>query len=419
MGTSILDPTLPLISRFLPLVLLSIFCPLALQSNAAPSSHIIHGIPVISSPVSYSIFSRKTIAYFKSLKSERLDSSSPRRSPPSFRVKGRHPPGVGHHRPLSPSNGHHVPPPSPPPPSKPSLGPVYNGGSILAAPIAIHIVWYGQWRLREKFIIRTFVRSMGLPPLEGAVNEVPAWWAVTRGYRNRLGQPVSSQVRLGSEFSYTRPRFGNVLNQTITQIVIRSALQRFGGTLPIDSKGIYVLLTGPEVKQSGYCYQRCGFHDFIRSPTTALPGVRGSGQPLAYAWVGNPISQCPGFCGFPYAAPDFIPKEFAVLTKPPNGNLGVDSVVAILAHEIAGIATNPFLTAWYAGSNLLPQEISDFCLGIFGPGAFPGNPGMFRETAKGAGYNAVGAGGRKFLLPWLWNVKIGACEGRAPTTPRN
>lgn len=132
------------------------------------------------------------------------------------------------------------------------------------------------------------------------------------------------------------------------------------------------------------------------------------GRPV-YAWLGNPVKQCPGECAWPFHQPLYGPQAPPLV--PPNGDVGVDGMVISLATVLAGAVTNPFGDGYYQGVASAPLEAVSACTGIFGKGAYPGYPGnVLVEKTTGASYNAVGLNGRKFLLPAMWDPLTSTCK---------
>ena len=99
--------------------------------------------------------------------------------------------------------------------------------------------------------------------------------------------------------------------------------------------GLYLLLTFDDVVVQDFCGQVCGFHYFTLSSVV--------GYMLPFAWMGNSQKLCPGVCAYSFAVPDYIPGIKPL--KSPNGGMGVDGMVSVIGHEIAELATNPFLNA--------------------------------------------------------------------------
>lgn len=150
----------------------------------------------------------------------------------------------------------------------------------------------------------------------------------------------------------------------------------------------------------------CGFH------AGYVEVIKGK-EKVVLAHVGDPGQQCPGTCAWPYAVPAYGPPGPALVA--PNG-VGVDGMVMNLATVIAGAATNPAGDGWYQGDRLAPLEAVTACPGVFGPGAYPGYPGELAvDRRSGASFNAYGAGGRKFLVPAMWDPVTGTCKVIAAT----
>jgi hypothetical protein len=77
-------------------------------------------------------------------------------------------------------------------------------------------------------------------------------------------------------------------------------------------------------------------------------------------------------------------------------------MVINLAALLAGAVTNPYGHGYFQGDAGAPVEVGAGCPGVYGRGAYPGYPGKVRlDTTTGAGYNAVGRNGRRYLVPAL------------------
>eukprot|EP01036_Dinobryon_divergens_P036212 gene36212-47097_t len=112
------------------------------------------------------------------------------------------------------------------------------------------------------------------------------------------------------------------------------------GLLPVDENGIYNVIFRGEFKYSGWLSQWCGFHSVFATT---------DGRLLKYTVQGDPSTAatdsqiyCEGSSVFPTA----------------NGNTGADSLVNILAHDIAETVTD-YDDAWNEGSTAF--EIGDRC----------------------------------------------------------
>ncbi|KAJ0743080.1 putative protein EXORDIUM [Helianthus annuus] len=83
------------------------------------------------------------------------------------------------------------------------------------------------------------------------------------------------------------------------------------------------------------------------------------GVHLALSMGGKFGKDCPGLCAYPFVVPDFARGAVKPL-KSPNGEVGVDTMISVIAHEMAEMATDPLVNAWYASSDPAdPVEITD------------------------------------------------------------
>ncbi|CAM6105916.1 unnamed protein product [Calypogeia fissa] len=267
-------------------------------------------------------------------------------------------------------------------------GPVMSGDSIL-----VYVIYYGNFTASQRSVISDFLNSF-------QSHEVPSpsvadWWGLTVEYRDSRDEPVSEAVQLGGERSdsaYSRGK--NLKIRDIEDLILGQVRNR---KLPTDHKGIYIVLTAHDVEVEDFCKNQCASH-FATKPLDATDG-----RPLVYAWAGNALSQCPSRCVWPFAKAEYGPRTQQPL-KPPNQDAGIDGMIINIAEMIAGAATNPFNSGYYQGDAAAPLEAATACAGIFGEGAYPGEPGkLLVDQKSGASFNAHGIRDRKFMLPALWN----------------
>lgn len=277
----------------------------------------------------------------------------------------------------------------------------YHMGPVLSTNITVHPLWYGTWQPSQKRIIRTFLRSISAVGTKAP--SINGWWSTLRLYTDQTGSNVTANVRLGAEKNDRFYSHGKTLTRLSIQSVIKSAVSERTRPLPIDpSGGLYLVLTSHDVHVQDFCGgQVCGFHYFT------YPSI--VGYALPFAWVGNSATQCPGTCAYPFAVPDYIPGLKPL--KAPNGDVGVDGMISVLAHEIAELATDPLINSWYAGEEQIsPVEIADLCEGIYGTGGGGSYTGQMLTDGHGATYNMNGIG-RRFLVQWVWHPVLNYCFG--------
>ncbi|KAF5731091.1 EXORDIUM like 3 [Tripterygium wilfordii] len=276
----------------------------------------------------------------------------------------------------------------------------YHMGPVLTANITVHTIWYGTWQKSQKKIIREFINSISatdsMPP------SVSDWWRTVRLYTDQTGANISRTVRLGEEKNDRFYSHGKSLTRLSIQSVIKSAVTVKSKPLPVNPKsGLYLLLTSADVYVQDFCGQVCGFHYFT------FPSI--VGYTLPYAWIGNSAKLCPEVCAYPFAVPEYVPGLKPLMS--PNGDIGVDGMISVIGHEIAELATNPLVNAWYAGQDpVAPVEIADLCEGIYGTGGGGSYTGQMLNSHDGATYNMNGIR-RKYLVQWVWNHLVNYCSG--------
>ncbi|XP_047957384.1 protein EXORDIUM-like 7 [Salvia hispanica] len=280
----------------------------------------------------------------------------------------------------------------------------YHMGPVLTSPINIYIIWYGKWDPNHQSTIRDFISSISSPAPSPSVAE---WWSTVTLYTDQTGSNVTKNVALSGQFSDHAYSHGKSLTRLSMQSIIKNAVTSKNGTLPLNYRnGLYLVLTSPDVQVQDFCRAVCGFHYFTYASV--------AGATVPYAWIGNSGAQCPGMCAYPFAWPGggLPPPAGSGVMGPPNGDPGTDGMISVIAHELAEVSTNPLINAWYAGDDpLAPNEIGDFCLGVYGSGAGGGYTGNVGKDSKGNGFNFNGVKGRKYLVQWVWDPVRGRCFG--------
>ncbi|KAF0902713.1 hypothetical protein E2562_019064 [Oryza meyeriana var. granulata] len=276
----------------------------------------------------------------------------------------------------------------------------YHGGAVLHGNIPVTVVWYGKFKPAQKAIVVDFLLSLTAtpPPTNATMPSAAQWWStIATGYLSSNATAdggggdrtnVTSQAVLATQTSDEEYSLGKLL--TLVEV-----FQLAAGALP-DKGDLVVVLTDPDVVVEGFCSVRCGVHG------------SDAGAGYAYAWVGNAESECPGQCAWPFATPAYGPKDPALV--PPNGDVGADGMVATLAGVVGGAVTNPFGDGYYLGDKDAALEACSACAGAYGRGSYPGYAGkVLVDETTGGSYNAVGANGRKYLLPAVYDPATSRC----------
>ncbi|KAG8092717.1 hypothetical protein GUJ93_ZPchr0012g19892 [Zizania palustris] len=275
----------------------------------------------------------------------------------------------------------------------------YHGGEVLRGDIPVSVVWYGQFKPAQKAIVVDFFLSLMDTAVPGDSTTTPSaaqWWGTiaTAYYLSSSnatasgGAPNATRVVLANQTSDEEYSLGKSL--TLVEV-----FQLAAGTLP-ERGALVVVLTAADVVVEGFCSVRCGVHG------------SDAGAGYAYAWVGNAGNECPGQCAWPFARAAYGPKDPPLV--PPNGDVGVDGMVATLASMLAGAVTNPFGDGYYQGDKDAALEACTACAGVYGSGSYPGYAGnVLVDETTGGSYNAVGANSRKYLLPAVYDPVTSHC----------
>lgn len=264
----------------------------------------------------------------------------------------------------------------------------YHNGPLLKGTVTVNLIWYGSFSPVQRSIIADFIQSMNSANAPSRPS-VASWWQTIENYKDG-----SSNIVLGTQILDENCSLGKSLNTS--QIVTLA-------TKAPTKDSINVVLTAADVLVDGFCRSNCGTHG------SGLTGPNDAQSKFAYAWVGNPMTQCPGQCAWPFHQPLYGPQNPPLLA--PNGDVGVDGMVVNLATVLAGTVTNPFEDGYFQGPATAPLEAVSACTGTFGSGAYPGYAGsVLMDKTTGANYNAQGINGRKYLLPAMWDPKTSACK---------
>ena len=202
----------------------------------------------------------------------------------------------------------------------------YNGGPVLLGTTHIYYIWYGNWDSSSIDILTNLANNIGGSP----------YFNINTGYFDGQGRSVSNSVSLAAttQDNYSR---GMRLGDNDIWLIVTSALTQ--KRLPIDSNGVYFVLTAADVSVTGFPNTLCGWH------TEQSFG----GTNIHYAFVGNP-----GTAGLRTCAAQIIG---------PNGNAEADAMASSLVHELEESVTDPNLDAWYDSEG---NEVADKCAWTFG-----------------------------------------------------
>ncbi|HEU4727780.1 MAG TPA: hypothetical protein VFT22_07830 [Kofleriaceae bacterium] len=236
----------------------------------------------------------------------------------------------------------------------------YHGGPVLSDP-TVYVIWYGTWnRPTVMSTIYDFIGHVGGTP----------YWAIHSTYSGASGASVSAGIALASQSMRDPYSLGHTLHDADLAAIVNHAIT--SGGLPCDPNGIYLVLGDMDTTLETNGYINGAFHSY----TSPIPGA----PPVAAAWVWyGPGATWPG----------------------PNGDMGLDAVVAEISHELSEATLSPFGSAWWDDRIAPPEnEGADKCAWGTGPDVW----------SSGSGQANVHVGSHDFLVQTQWvNEHGGYC----------
>jgi len=268
----------------------------------------------------------------------------------------------------------------------------YHQGALLSGKISVNLIWYGKFTPTQRSIISDFIASISTAKPNTAQPSVTTWWAsIGKYYQLANMNPTSLSLSLGTQIIDDSYSLGHSLtNKHLVELASKPDQL---------TNSINVVLTASDVAVDGFCSSRCGTHGSSEK----------AHNKVAYIWVGNSETQCPGQCAWPFHQPIYGPQSPPLVA--PNNDVGLDGMVINLASLLAGTVTNPFGNGFFQGPKEAPLEAASACPGVYGKGAYPGYAGnLLVDPATGASYNAHGENSRKYLLPALFDPSTSSCS---------
>lgn len=222
---------------------------------------------------------------------------------------------------------------------------INHGGPIMNQPMKINILYYGNFSLSSRNLLQSFINGLGQSK----------WWGISSKYG------ATSNITLGTVLQ--KPAISKrMTDQDVYNHVRNSSWQ-------LSPNDMYFVLTDSSVDQpSGMCINYCGWHSFYKSTNSKTKIT----QEFKFGYIGSTI-RCPDAC-----------SVFNEPSNSPNGDFEMDSMIAVLAHEITETATDPTFRTWY---NEYGEENADLCAWQFG-----------NIADNGGKLSNVLVGNRNFLL---------------------
>ncbi|KAH9250957.1 hypothetical protein BASA81_011215 [Batrachochytrium salamandrivorans] len=254
------------------------------------------------------------------------------------------------------------------------------GAPVITNPVTIYS--------SQKAIVEDFSRGVG------ASN----WWNIEKNYYYQASASspkvyVDGNVMLGATVTdnYT---LGKALSGNDLPNLVQKHIS--SGALPENADAVYFVLTAKDVTEDirtdigpgSFCKDYCGYH----VSTTLTSGTR-----VFYAMAGNPPAACLSGCAPPNNQ-----------NSSPNGDVGVDAMLSVLAHELAEAVSDPQSDGTRAWQDASGAENGDKCAYTYGSTSTDSN---------GASYN-VGWNNRNYMIQQNWEPVSQSCSvGIVGSTP--
>lgn len=269
---------------------------------------------------------------------------------------------------------------------------LYHGGPVMNQSNSVYIIYYGTgFAATTQPIINDFLSGLNGSAeygVNGSYNAGPNTPAILPTYTFTASTPAPGASPSGSVYWDSYSQGSQLGSNTISKIVAH-AIQ---AGLPSDANGVYLVVTSPDVKVSGFCNSFCAYHTHS---TISLSS--GRNLDARYALIPDPTQRCSACNGSIAVYGD---------TVTPNGDMGADTMTDDIMHELSETVTDPDISAWYTQNG---AEDGDLCNYVYGP---------VQTGVNSAGatyhYNALlptsKKGTRPYLIQQIWkNSGAGYC----------
>jgi hypothetical protein len=135
------------------------------------------------------------------------------------------------------------------------------GRKVLTGTVNVYTVFYGNWTKTDRNITNEFVSELGKT----------SWWNINRKYYYQASKSatktyVSSSLKWAKEARNANYTLGKSLTGNDIPMIIQEQIDV--GVLPVDTKGMYMVLLAKDVAESirpefgtaSICTNYCGYH---------------------------------------------------------------------------------------------------------------------------------------------------------------
>jgi hypothetical protein len=265
---------------------------------------------------------------------------------------------------------------------------LYHGGLVMNQSNSVYVIYYGTFPSTTQPIINNFLSGLsGSAPygVNTSYNQGAGTPSIPPSYRFRLPTASPGPKPSGSVYWDNYSQGSQLHGGSIPQIVTHA----ISAGLPPDQNAVYLVVTSPDVKISGFCNSFCAYH------TSTAMVYNNVSLHIRYALIPDPTQRCSGCNGGIAVYGD---------TVTPNGDMGADTMTDDIMHELSETVTDPDITAWYTQSG---AENGDLCNYVYGTAQIG-----FDATGAQYHYNVM-LGGKPYLVQLIWkNAGTGYCAAQ-------
>ncbi|CAF5084793.1 unnamed protein product, partial [Rotaria sp. Silwood1] len=189
---------------------------------------------------------------------------------------------------------------------------IYHNGPVMLGTINVYLVG----------IIRSFIRGIG----------GTTWFNIMKKHYQIDG--TTKTFVTGPFIIPAEKDVGYTFEKKLNSTNIKDGLIELinNGDLDDDPNGIYLWLTSADVSETdrqgkSFIHDHCGWHSYFSIDNTNY----------VYGFIGNPGSSTRNGCTVFNTNPPLSP----------NNDPGVDSMITVIAHELAESLSDPNFNAWY------------------------------------------------------------------------
>jgi hypothetical protein len=260
-----------------------------------------------------------------------------------------------------------------------------HGGPVINQGVSVYVIYYGTaFASTTQDVINNFLYGLSQSPNYG-VNATYYGIPGTTHIQPTFTPPNQSSGSVYQDTSYSQ---GTQLGNSSIPRIIAHALN---AGLRYDQNGVYLVVTSPDVKISGFCSSFCAYHTDANVSITNNPSAH-----VRYALIPDPTQRCSACNGGIAVYGD---------TTTPNGDMGADTMTDDIMHELSETVTDPDISAWYTQNGAENGDLCNYVYGTVQPGT--NSNGTYHYNAL---LPAIIGPSRPYLIQQIWkNATPQAC----------